>query len=277
MVILNQSTLNATHLGVFRLELNSILNFFEPVVLSVSALKKVQPLIQRRPAMNNARLERMLRDWAINGRSSILLLQAGTRAQQQATELAADVVNHLRRNGQYVFWNISSGRSARKMTTKDVFKAVIFQALQQADATFENMGEQLHLQKIHGTHTDREWVDLICLLFARLSKAFLIIETENMRNMYRQDQLWADQFFEFVKVIVDRTAAKGCQLKVLLILYDNQSSAASSAPPSPSLRVITIQPQSLIPSRLKHVACQPSFNTKGWKLGGRKPQNRRIL
>lgn len=271
----SQSTLEMTHRAVYRLELHHILEFFKPQTLPGAALSGVQPLVKRRPAMNDVRLESMLRGWAIAGQSSILILNASTRAQTQATELAADVVNHLRGSGEYVFWNISSGRSTRKMTMKDFFKSIIFQALQQAGAAFADMGEHLHPQKVHWTHTDQEWVDLICLLFAKLSKAYLVIETEAMRNTYRQDQRWTDQFSAFIQLIVNHAAAAGCQLKVLLFLYGGNSSAEMNAPPGHGLRVATLQPQILIPPRLKHVAGQPGLNTRGWKIGGKKPRGRK--
>lgn len=268
MVKSNQTTLDATHQAVYRLEFHHILEFFLPKVAPDAALRKVQPLAKRRPAMSNVRVEAMLRDWASNGRAAILTLHAGTRAQAQATELAADVVNHLRGNGEFVFWNISTGRSARSMTMQDVFKSIIFQALQQAGATFADMGEQLDPRKIHGTHTDREWVDLICLLFARLPKAFLVIETEDLRNTYREDRQWADQFFSLVRHIVDKTAAAGCQLKLLLLLYGSKASTTSGH----NLRVAALPPSTLIPPRLKHLAGQP-LNVRGWKVGNRRKRN----
>ncbi|KAF2996823.1 hypothetical protein E8E13_002571 [Curvularia kusanoi] len=175
----SQSTLNATHRAVFRLEFHNVLDFFAPKIRPDAALRTIQPLARRDPTVSNVRLESLLRDWAKNERSSVVILQAGARAQTQATELAA----------------------------MDVFKSIIFQALQQAGATFADMGEHLDPRKIHGTHTDREWVDLICLLFARLPKAFLIIETEDMRSNYRGDQQWADQFFALIRHIVDKAAA----------------------------------------------------------------------
>jgi hypothetical protein len=266
MVTSNQSTLDATHRAVFRLEFHHILEFFMPKVLPGAALRKVQPLAKRRPTVSNVRVESLLRDWANNTRSSVLILQASLRAQTQVTELAADVVNHLRGHGEFVFWNISTGRSTRKMTMQDVFKSIIFQALQQAGSTFADMSEHLNPRKIHGTHTDREWTDLICLLFARIPKAFLVIETEDLRNTYAQDQQWAEQFFELVRHIVDKTAAAGCQLKVLLLLYGRKSGTTSGD----GLRVATLPPSNLIPPRLKHVAGQPGLNVRGWRVGSRR-------
>lgn len=266
MVTSNQSTLDATHRAVFRIEFHHVLKFFMPKVLPGAALRKVQPLSKRRPTVGNVRVESLLRDWANNTRSSVLILQAGMRAQKQATELAADVVNHLRGHGGFVFWNISTGRSARKMTMQDVFKSIIFQALQQAGSTFADMSEHLNPRKIHGTHTDREWADLICLLFARIPKPFLIIETEDLRNTYARDQQWADQFFNLVTHIVDKTTAEGCHLKVLLLLYGRKSGAASSD----GLRVAMLPPSSLIPPRLRHVAGQPGLNVRGWRVGSRR-------
>lgn len=270
VVTSNQTTLNSMHRALYRLEFHHILELFTPKMLPGTALSKVQPLSQRQPTMSDRRLERKLRDWGSNKSASILVLHAGTRAPKQTTELAADVVNHLRANAQYVFWNISSGVTGRSMTIADVFRSIIFQALQQMGSAFEDMGEQLHPQKIHGSHDDREWVDLICLLFAKIPKAFVIIETKDIRSMYGDDQQWADQLLNSLKIIVDHCAAAGCRLKVLLIMYGSKASAAPNGTANKNLQVATLLPPQQVPQRLRRKAGSSGLSMKGWDLGSKK-------
>lgn len=260
----SQSVLNQTHRAVYRLEFHHILEFFTPKTLPGSALQKVKPLAQRRPLMSNQRLESMLRAWASNTQSPILVLSAAIREQKQANELAADVVNHLRSNGQFVFWSISAGVSGHHVAMEDVFKSIIYQALQQWGAAYADLGEQLHPHKMHATHTDGEWVDLICLLFSKLPSAFVVLETKDLRDSYGAGRDWTTQLLEHLQAVVDRCSAAQCRVKVLLLVYGPRSSIA---PPQlkESVRVVSLQ-QTEIPARLKNKAGHPSVNMKGWGL-----------
>jgi hypothetical protein len=265
-VVPNQSVLHMTHRAVCRLEFHSILEFFTPKTPPSSALRKTKPLVQRRPNLANPRLENMLRKWGSSPQSSIPVLHAGLREQNQASELAADVVNHLRNNSQCVFWNISVGISGQKVTMEDVFKSIIYQALQQPGATFADLGEQLHPQKIHGSHTAREWAKLICLLFAKLPKVFIVLETRDLRNTYSDNHDWTVQLLVRLQMIVDRTTAAKGHVNVLLLLYCSKASTASGVPPKNSVCIATLQPQTVIPARLKNKAGLPGLNLRGWKL-----------
>jgi hypothetical protein len=149
---------------------------------------------------------------------------------------------------------------------EDVFKSIIYQALQQLGATFADLGEQLHPQKIHGSHTDLEWVELICLLYAKLPKVFIILETRDLRNTYSDDRGWTVQLLVYLQMIVDRTAAAKGHANVLLLLYGSKTSTASSTPPKKSVCIATLQPQTVIPARLKNKAGLPGLNLRGWKL-----------
>ena len=246
---------------------DGILEFFTPKTPPSSALRKTKPLVQRRPTLANPRLESMLRKWGSSPQSSILVLHAGLWEQNQASELAVDVVNHLRDNSQCVFWNISVGFSGQNVTIEDVSKSIIYQALQQPGATFADLGEQLHPQKIHGSHTDREWAELICLLFGRVPKVFIVLETRDPRNTYSGDHNWTVQLLVYLQMIVNRAAAAKGHVNVLLLLYCSKASTASGAPPKNSMCIATLQPQTVIPARLKNKAGLPGLNLRGWKLG----------
>lgn len=100
IVSASQAILDLTHRAVFNLEFHQILQVFTPKTLPGTTLSKVPPVSQRKPTMSDPRLEMRLRDWAGTGGVSILVLSAGIRSQKQTTELAADVINHLRAHAQ---------------------------------------------------------------------------------------------------------------------------------------------------------------------------------
>ncbi|KAF2001217.1 hypothetical protein P154DRAFT_596826 [Amniculicola lignicola CBS 123094] len=105
------------------------------------------------------------------------------------------MIKHLRGRAQYVFWNISLGpRSERIVSMNEIFKTIIFQALQHSGQLFTDFAEQLNLSELQSSHTDREWVDLICLLFMKLPEVSIVLETEDLHKMYRHDRDWIERF-----------------------------------------------------------------------------------
>jgi hypothetical protein len=134
--------------------------------------------------------------------------------------VAAEVIQRLALSAQCVFWNISLPRTTEQTESMaDVFKSLIHQALRHSADLFTQFAEQLNLMKIHGSHTDQEWVDLICLVFSKMPNAFVVIETDGMNKMHGNDVDWANRFFRLLQTINDRTAAAGNCLKILLMVY----------------------------------------------------------
>jgi hypothetical protein len=257
---------------VYRIEFNGVMRFFEPKVLPNTALLKVQSFVRRDPtprlpSPNEQRVRKTVLDWAFGKGSSLLLIQVGSRAQKQAKELTTNVIENLRLTSQCVFWNLPLARTASDThTMEDLFRSIIFQVLQHSGDLFSSFAEHLNLSKIHATHTEREWVDLICLLFSKLPTAFVVIETEAIHKAYQHDPSWSNRLSQYLQHIVDRSSTAGCELKILLVLYGNSHRGFAAASRSQNVRVATLQSPNPVPPHLRHIARRSGLVAKGWKM-----------
>ena len=257
---------------VYRLEFNGVMRFFEPKVLPETALLKVRSLVRRdmtpsSSSPNEHRVRNDILDWALGRGLSLLVIQVGIRAQKQARELATNVIQNMKLKSQRVFWNLPSGRGSSDMQTiEELFRGIIFQVLQHSGHLFSSCAEQLNLSKIHATHTEREWVDLVCLLFSKVPKAFVVIETEALQKAYRQDLSWSERLQEYLHLIGDRSSEAGCELKILVVLYGNGHRSGAAASGSKNVRVATLRPPNPVPPHLRHVARRSGLVAKGWKM-----------
>ncbi|KAH3912803.1 hypothetical protein HBH56_107790 [Parastagonospora nodorum] len=211
--------------------------------------------------------DRILRTRALADRSSLLVVRMGPRAQKQARELAADVISVLTKNGQRVLWNMSLPRSSeRNWTMGDVFKSLLHQVLRDSAALFTQFTEQLNLEKIQAAHTDSEWADLICLLFAKVSDTFIVIETQDLRQVPQHDPESAKRLLQLLQRVANRAAAAGNPLKILLVVYGNVLQALTAASKDIDLVITSILPPPPVPPRLRHIARRAGLNMRGWKL-----------
>jgi hypothetical protein len=172
----------------------------------------------------------------------------------------------LASGAQCVFWNISPRRSTeRTETMADVLKSVIHQALRHSTDLFTHFANQLILTKIHGSHTEHEWVDLVCLLFSKIPNTFVVVETDGLHKSYGEDVDWANRFVQLLQTIVDRSTAAGKCLKILLVGHGTVMKLSLDTPTRGNLLVTSLLPPASLPPRLWHTARRPGPGIKGWK------------
>jgi hypothetical protein len=260
----------------YRLEYHHLVNFLAPVVRPDIALLKVQSFARRDPSTSlpspeNAKLWRTLHDWASSDCSALLVVRMGLRAQKQARNIAADVIRGLTTSSRCVFWNLSLPSTAEEDgSMASVFKSLIYQALQHSAGLFAQFSEQLNLLKVQSTHTDSEWADLICLLFSKIPRAFVVVETEGLRKVYQHDGDWVQRLLKLLQRIVDQTTMAGNQVKILLVVYGQSLIIPAGHASAGQLVVTSVAPPKPVPARLRHVARRSGFETRGWKLKGPK-------
>ncbi|RYO32752.1 hypothetical protein AA0111_g4532 [Alternaria arborescens] len=257
---------------VYRIEFNGVMQFFEPKVLPETALLKVQSFMRRDltpslPGPNEQKVRKKILGWALGRGSSLLVVQVGLRAQKQAKELATNVINSLKLGSQCVFWNLPlTSNPSDPHTMAEMFRSIIFQALQHSGDLFNSFSEQLNLSKINATHTEGEWVDLICLLFSKISTAFIVIETEALQKVYQHDSSWDQRLSGYLQQIIDQSSAAGCELKLLVIMYGNCHRFTATAASSKNVHIAKMQPPTPAPPHLRHVARRSGLIAKGWKM-----------
>ncbi|KNG47929.1 hypothetical protein TW65_05269 [Stemphylium lycopersici] len=258
--------------GVYRIEFHHVIQFFVPTILPETVLSKVQSLVRRNPTPSlpstaDLKMRNTIREWALSNVSSFLIVQVGLRAQRQAKELAMDVIENFKSGTRCVFWSVAlPSTSPSACSMNEVFKSIIFQLLQYSGDMFSSFAEQLNLYKISGTHTESEWVDLLCLLFSKLPKTSLIIETETLHKTYRHEPDWAKCFCGYLQSIVDRSTAAGNELKLLLIVYGNTFQIAPNESGAVNIVVASLRPPTLVPPRFQRRVRRSGLMSQGWKL-----------
>jgi hypothetical protein len=256
----------------YRLEYHHLVKFLAPAVPHRAALLKVQSFARRDPTtslpwVEATKIRRTMQNWAFADRSALLVVRMGLRAQKQARDLAADVIQTLASQRQSVFWNLSLPRiSEGDDTMASVFKALIHQLLQHSADLFVEFAEQLNLIKINSAHTDNEWADLICLLLSKIPQAFVILETEGLHKAYRNDPDWLSRLLKLLQSIIAQTTTAGTQLKMLLLVYGKASVIQTESSDAYEMNVTSLSPSAPVPPRLRHVARRSGLNTRNWKL-----------
>jgi hypothetical protein len=191
----------------------------------------------------------------------------GLRAQKQAREMAADVIQSLSTSSQCVFWNLSLPRTSEQdCTMASFFKSIIYQALRNSGDIFTQFSEQLNLIKINCSHTDNEWADLMCLLFSKIPKAFVVIETESLHRAHQHDPEWVNRFLQLLQQIIDRTTATGNCPKTLLVVYGKALNVSAETSSTGDPLVTSLLPPAPVPSHLRHIARRSGIKTGSWKL-----------
>jgi hypothetical protein len=209
--------------------------FFTPQKSPEAALSKVQSYGRRNPKTSQSvfesiRIKNTLRDWASISRSSLLVVRMGLCKQKQAKEMAVKVIQGLSNSSQCVFWNLTVPCSLDQDDTMvSVFKSIIHQVLNYSTGSSTQFAERLNFVKVHGHHTESEWVNFICLLMSKLPKAFLLVETEGIRKAHQDDSELTDRFIQLLQKVIDRTSAAGNCMKILLLVYGKTLNITSSS------------------------------------------------
>jgi hypothetical protein len=256
----------------YRLEYHHLVKFLAPAVPPRAALLKVQSFARRDPttslpSLDALKIKRKLQTWASAGLSSLLVIRMGLRAQKQARDLAADVIQGLASHNQCVFWSLSLPRLTEgENSMASILKALIHQLLQHSADLFAQFAEHLNLIKINGAHTDNEWADLICLLISKVPQAFVILETEGLHKAYRNDPDWVSRLLKLLRRVVEQTATVGNRLKILLLVYGKASVVSTESSNGYEINVTSLAAPVPVPPRLRHVARRSGLNMKSWKF-----------
>lgn len=263
---------------VHRIEAEAMMRSSEPTITPESALLKLQSFVRRDltprlPSPNEQVVYNTISDWSSGKGSSLLIVQVGLRAQMQAKELASIMIAHMRLGSQCVFWDLLSNRtSPDTYTMKELCLGLVYQAVQHSNGLLSSFAEQLNLAKTHATDTEREWVDLICVLFSKLPSAFMVIEAAALQNVHKPDSSWGDQLSEHLPLIVQRSSAAGCVLKVFVILHGNSHRWCATAAISENVQVVKLQPPTPVPPHLRHMKGRSGSRARGRKI--QKPRER---
>jgi hypothetical protein len=253
---------------VYRLEFHQIVEFLAPAVPPQAALLKVQSFTRRNPttslpSLESLKTKRMLANWASADQSSLLVIRVDLRTQKHARDIAADTIHVLASQSQCVFWNLSLPHVANEDNTMvSAFKALAHQVLQHSPELFAEFAEQLNLTKMHGTHTDSEWADLICLLLSKQPQAFVVLETGSLHKAYRNDPDWAARLLKLMQRVAEKATAAGNQLKILILMHGKVSIVPHKSSEVYEVLVTSLSLPASTPSQLRRAGQRSRLSMK---------------
>jgi hypothetical protein len=250
------------------IQFGNILNFLAPRISPEDMLQKCRSLAIRRQSWSSAPsdsigLLRSLGNWLSTPGPSLLVVRAGPRAEARAKDFAVDVINHLQTTPYKVIWALSQfGSNDDGTSTISVLKSLVYQALRQDPDVLSSHPDQLNITRFQADHTEAEWVELLCLIFSRLSKCFVVVETEDLFRSFRQDPESARNFLQIFQHIVDSTASSGSLVKILVVSFGKADSTLANVP---SRIVTTVQQPPPVPPRLRRPMSRRRGRNSGWQ------------
>ena len=179
----------------------------------------------------------------------MFVVEAGPRAEARTKDLAVDVTGLLKSTDYAVFWHLSEPiMMDRACTLNKVLKYLVHQALQYDPTIISGNPSLGNIANFQTEHSLAEWLSLTCLIFSKIPKCFVIIETEDLYRMSGRDGALARQILQIFHQVFDSASRAGSIMKLLIVSYGRNSTAAISSGDIPL--VVAGITQSLPVSRL---------------------------
>jgi len=253
------------------IQFSKILDVLTPKRCPEEMLQRAQSLAKRgrslsAPIKDSASLLRSLGCWVSGEGSSLFVVRVGPRAEAKAKEFAANVIDLLRPTPYGVIWSLSQLRSHNSTASmKDLLKSLIFQALRYDRSLLSNHLDQMNIAKFRADHTEPEWACLLSMIFSKLSKCFIVIETEDLFQTHRHDIEWARSFLRLFQGLVDHAESSGSMLKVLVVSYGTTLPELHSASTKQNRIVSSLRRPPPVPPRLRRPMTRTRGKRPGWQ------------
>jgi hypothetical protein len=218
------------------------------------ALQTCQSIAKRRhswrsPGRESAIFIQRLGDWVSMSGSSMFVVEAGPRAEARTKDLAVEVTSFLKLTDYAVFWHLSEPAMMQRACALDsVLKYLIYQALRH-DPTIVSGDPTLgNIASFQMEHSLAEWLSLTYLIFSKIPKCFVIIETEDLYRMSGRDGALARQILQAFQQVLNSVSRAGGIMKLLIVSYGRYSTVEMSSGDIPL--IVAGITQSLPASRL---------------------------
>jgi len=209
---------------VMDIHFNQVLDALKPKRSPEEALQKHKSLIRRASPWRSqnhdtVKILQTVGNWIMAPRSSLLVLQARPRAQARVKEIATELIGQL--HSKNVIWYLSSFNSEDDgaISAMEVLKSLVFQSMKQAPELVTSEPGSFTAAKLHGSHTEDEWADLLCYVLGRLKTCFLIVDAEHVFGHVEE----AKQLMGVFTGLMGRFQGMEAVLKLLVVSYCDDS------------------------------------------------------
>ena len=186
-------------------------------------------------AKSSTTLIQRLGGWVSISGSSMLIVVAGTRAEARAKDFAVEVTGLLQATSFPVIHHFSEPIATDKATSLiRICQSLLLQAFRKNPEVISQDFSLANAAKYQTEHSLEEWLNLVCLVYAKIPKCFLVIETEDLYRVSGRDATAARQILQTFQRILDNVTSAGCVMKLLIVTYGRVGAAPMLSPMSPS-------------------------------------------
>lgn len=203
-------------------------------------------------ASESENMVRLTTRWATSTASSLLILQAGTRAEPKARDLAIDIIRLVQAAGKKVIWTISptsDSDNARSLTT--LFQMLVSQILDIVPKSYSQVLSRWDICDIKGEFDETWWKSAFSELASKLAPGFIVVDAEELFRDRGRDTDWIIKFLLIFQRLVETSIGPNSSLKVLVIVYSTSPVLVSGLPKTPHRLIGRIRHSMPPPPRLR--------------------------
>jgi len=248
------------------IQFSHILDALKPKRSPEEALQKHKSLIRRSSPWRSqnhdtVKILQTVGNWILAPRSSLLILQTQPRAQARVKEIATELIGQL--HSRKVIWYLSSMNLADHGTVSatEVLKSLVFQSMKQAPDLVVSDPNNFTAAKLHASHTEDEWADLLCCVLRRMKTCFLIVDAEDVFGDVEE----AEQLMKVFLGIMSRLQAVEAVVKLLVVNYRDDSDWMSEGwPGKERIEVLVVNREAPVPPRRRKPGAKSIFRGAEW-------------
>lgn len=253
---------------VMDIHFNQVLDVLKPKRSPEEALQKHKSLVRRaspwqRQNRDAVKILQRVGNWILAPRSSLLMLQTQPRAQARVKQIATELIGQL--YSEKLIWYLSSFNvnDHGTVSTTEVLKSLVFQSMKQAPDLMASEPSNFTTAKLHGSHTEDEWADLLCCVLRRLKTCFLIVDAEDVFGDVEE----AKQLMKVLLGLLDRFQDMEAVIKLLVVNYHDPSDSEwmdSEWAEKERVEVLVVDRAAPVPPRRRNAGTKSIFRGADW-------------
>ncbi|GAB1312744.1 Nacht domain protein [Madurella fahalii] len=249
---------------VIDMHFDQILGVLKPKRSPEDALRKHKSLIKRSSPwrsqnQDTVRILRSVGEWVLAPQSSSLILQTQPRAHTRVKEIATELIGQL--CSKKVIWYLPSISIEEQSTvsTTEVLRSLVFQSLKQVPELVASQPNNFTTAKLHASHSEAEWLNLLCCTLRHLKTRFLVVDAEDVLKDAEQ----AEQLVGVFRELMDRFQDTETAIKLLVVNYSD-ALLGPGLLGGPRMKIQTVSREAPVPPRLRRPGARSIFRGAIW-------------
>lgn len=249
------------------MHLKDMLDTMRPNRSPEESLQRHRSIIRRSSSWRNRNqgtlhILQIIGQWITSPQSSLLVLRTQPRSQAQVKEIATEVIGLLRPRTEQVIWylsttNIDEGDMA---CTGEVLRNLAFQLMKLAPDLMSSDFENMSIAKLSASHSEDEWLNLLCWILERLTSCFVIVEAEDVSK----NEGDSGKLMELLQRLEKRCNEMRTVVKLLVVSYNSSWPADGT-----SAKVVDVKWEQPVPKRMRKPGPRSIFRGSSWDRVGR--------